>query len=301
MAQKRKEMSGLFDIFRSKPQSKSLIPAEPKRSLVEVVRSRSQQPGQTESKLIEAVKARTQLPARRQPEASSLPALLVPKEPTPERRKTDWGSLMPGVPPQELRPLVEELKAQIKETRPSRTKYIFVRPSAPPQMEERRPYEMIALPEKSITWQLPGVEQLAEHFQKTNDLEGMWNYLRDVRALPEYRPDQLAKYMTGQPMVVPLLPIVKRERYTDFANFYGIPWGVMEHYLNVPPETEKAAEEALWADVISPLNIMVPEAFELLKPDDIPGFFNVTFVEPSQEHHLVYVEPLLGIGGPSAP
>jgi hypothetical protein len=94
-------------------------------------------------------------------------------------------------------------------------------------------------------------------------------------------------------MMIPIDPVVYQEVYTDYANFYGIPWNVMSMYLTVPEGQRKAAEEALQNNVISPLNAMVPEAFDILRPPDIPGFFNVTFTEPGGEYWLFYIEPKL--------
>jgi hypothetical protein len=125
------------------------------------------------------------------------------------------------------------------------------------------------------------------------NLPAMWDEIRRIRSLPEFKKDQLIYSWQGIPMMIPLDPVVYQEVYTDYANFYGIPWNVMAMYITVPEGQQKAAEEALMNNVISPLNAMVPEAFDLLKPPDIPGFFNVTFTEPAGEYWLFYIEPKL--------
>ncbi len=140
------------------------------------------------------------------------------------------------------------------------------------------------------------------------NLPAIWDMIRETRSLPEFREDQLKYYKYGVPMIIPVDPVVYREFYTDFANFYGVPWNVVSEYMSVPSNQQKAADEALWNNVFSPLNAMVPEAFEILKPQDIPGFFNVSFTEPkkpgtqvkepeqepiAREHWLFYIEPLI--------
>jgi hypothetical protein len=77
------------------------------------------------------------------------------------------------------------------------------------------------------------------------------------------------------------------------TDFYGIPWNVMLVYLDVPAARIKQAEEALWNNVLSPLNAMLPEAFEILKPVDLPGFFNVSWTDPNGEYWLNYIEALI--------
>jgi hypothetical protein len=144
-----------------------------------------------------------------------------------------------------------------------------------------------------MEWRLPTAEQLAEHFRRTNNLEGMWETIRNARAHPEFKIDQVAYYRRGIPMIIKLDPIVFQETYTDFANFYGIPWGVIAMYLDVPREQAKAGEDALWESVLSPLNAMLPDAFEILKPADLPGYFNASFTEPKGTYWLSYVEPML--------
>lgn len=69
----------------------------------------------------------------------------------------------------------------------------------------------------------------------------------------------------------------------------------MEAYFqNVrTPQDEAEAEDLVWNNVISPLNIVVPDAFHLLKPRDIPGFFTISFDERTGQWWLYYVEPML--------
>jgi hypothetical protein len=172
-------------------------------------------------------------------------------------------------------------------------KYFYLRPSATPVMTPQRHYGLPTVSTAPVVeWAFPEPKQLADHFRKNMHLEEIWNYIRRSRLDQRFKQDQIIYYRQGIPMVIPIDPIVYQEIYTDFANFYGIPWEVMSMYLSAPPEEQKAAEDALWKNVISPFNAMLPEAFEQLKPRDLPGYFNASFREPSGQYWLNYIEPL---------
>lgn len=307
---RQNEMSGFWDLFKRKktPEQKALfdvfakppsqLPALPSRP-GEIV------PAPKKPSLIDVFRPKTQLPAKPAPAKKeiSLPEVLAPKlpaRPRPPEKAVEWTALIPRETPEEAKPLSEVARTAFKPRDLPPPKYVFIQPSAPPEVEAKRAYELVVAPQTRAEWKLPTREELADHFRKTNDLEAMWNFIRDVRSNPAFKKDQVVASWRGDPMLVPLDPVVYKEKFTDFANFYGIPWGVMQMYLSVPPEQADVAEEALWTDVLSPLNAMVPEAFELLKPQDIPGFFNVSFMEPSGQYYLFYVEPLIGIGGQGA-
>lgn len=292
MARKtRQEMSGVFDYFskKKKKEQKSLwemiLPPLPSTN----------PPSETKEKtVISFFKPKSNLPA--EPRKSFLPSVdfLIPKEKKTAQKPL---SILPEVTlpkaEKERKPLEEGFKEVFKSS-PKTQRYVFVNPSAPPVSVPVRPYGLPAPKTAPVMeWVLPSPSELAEHFRKTMNLPAMWDEIRRTRSTPEFKKDQLIYSWQGVPMMIPLDPVVYQEVYTDYANFYGIPWNVMSMYMNVPPGQQKAAEEALQNNVISPLNAMVPEAFDLLKPQDIPGFFNVTFTEPAGEYWLFYIEPKL--------
>lgn len=309
-------MSGVLDFFRKKPGQKSLFDVfkTEAKSQLPALPAPSEKPG---------------LPALPKEEKKSLFAFMDPSAPPPPKSELKKKVLSflnvlkptelpkaqdaPPPPPQPMAPWQEMFPAQeepapsgmfeqmmkVEPPPPPPPKYIFFSPSAP---AERQPIRAHGLPTPSTSpvmeWTLPTVEQLAAHFQATNDLPAIWNAIREARAHPDFKKDQLIYSWQGQPMVIPLDPIVYQEFYTDFSNFYGIPWGVISMYLDVPKEHEKAGKDALWNNVLSPLNSMIPDVFEMLKPGDIPGFFNVTFTEPSGQYWLYYIEPKLTTDAP---
>jgi hypothetical protein len=307
---KRQEMSGLFDFFKKKkeseerslfdPSSPSQLPALPGGNLPAV-------PREAQRSIFSILAPKSQLPAKIEPKKKTLspfsifkskavppqekPALPVPSRP--------FAAMFPKAKEEKEESIRELFKGVIKKSpAPTSNRYIFIAPSRPPELLPVRPHGLPA-PSTSpvMEWSLPTAEQLAGHFQKTMKLPGIWDMIRDARAHPAFRADQIAYYEQGIPMMIPIDPIVFQETYTDFANFYGIPWNVITMFLDVPAQYQKDAEEALWKSVLSPLNAMLPDAFEMLKPDDLPGFFNASFKEPKGEYWLNYVEPLSG-GGP---
>lgn len=297
MARKmQREMSGVFDYFKKKKKE------EKQKSLWEMIVPPLPPPSQPvsqpeEKSVIAYFKPKSNLPAKTEPKKSFLPSVdfLIPKE-----KKEKPSSMLPDViipkAEKEKKSVEEGIREVFKSSPPATTRnpnrYVFLQPSAPPERIPIRPYGLPAPASQPVMeWAMPTPSQLAQHFKGLN-LQSFWERIRAIRAMPEFQADQIEFYKSGVPMMIPIYPVVYREMFTDFANFYGIPWDVMAAYLEVPPYQQKEAEEALWNNVLSPLNSMVPEAFEILKPPDLPGFFNVSFREPSGEYYLNYIEPM---------
>lgn len=313
---KRQEMSGIFDFFKKKkeseqkslfdvfaPGSGAMIPApssglpaapkEEKKSIFAFLDPKSKPPAQLPA----------QLPAQVEPKKKGLsifdvlkPKAVIPVQepppPAPSQPMAAWAEMFPVQA--EPEPPPSAMFEKIMRTEEPPPKYVFIAPSSPPELKPKRPYSLPAPSTAPVVeWTIPDARQLAEHFRQTMDLPAMWNMIREVRAHPEFRNDMLAHYWKGIPMIVPVDPIVFREKYTDFANFYGIPWGVIQMYLDVPEAYYRMGEEAVWKNVLSPLNATLPDAFEILKPDDLPGFFSASFKEPTGEYWLNYIEPML--------
>lgn len=305
MARKRnrQEMSGLFDFFSKKkkgPEQQSLFALPPSSNLP------TQYPAEKRSPF-SILAPKSQLPGKAEPRKPSPFSIFAPKQEEVRERPASAPSRPPIQFPQateetgEVKEIFKVLTPPAAPAAKNPNRYIFVRPSAPPERIPLRPYGLPAPVAAPVTeWTMPLPSQLAEHFRSKMNLPGMWDMIRETRAMPGFREEQLENFQKGVPMFVRVDPVVYQEFYTDFANFYGIPWDVMARYLDVAPIHQKEAEESLWNNVISPLNSMVPEAFEILKPPDLPGFFNVSFTEPSGEYWLYYIEPMFEdqAGGP---
>lgn len=312
----RQEMSGIFDYFKKKKSEQqslfesgpmipapSQLPATPKkekRDLFAIFEPEAKLPAAPKKSFLQ----------RLLPPVPALPAAITPKKgrdifdvivskpkeepkvPPPSQPMAEWKEMFPTQKPKP--PVSQMFEKMFNPEEPPPPKYVLINPSIPPQKTPVRPR---GLPAPStapvVEWTFPSAAELAEHFRKTMDLDDIWAMIRTTRSMPEFKKDQLIYSWQGLPMMIPVDPVVYQEEYTDFANFYAIPWGVMQMYLEVPKEYQKMGEEALWNSVLSPLNSLLPEAFEILKPRDLPGFFNVSFMEPNKEYWLSYVEPKL--------
>jgi hypothetical protein len=308
----RQEMSGIFDYFK-KSKQKSLFESGP------LIPAPSQLPAapREERDIFALFDPKAQLPAapkksffsRFLPPVPVVPSTTAPKKrdifdvivreekPTAQREEAppsqpmaEWKEMFPG----KEGPPISGMFDKIVTPEEIPPRYVLINPSVPPEKTPIRPRGLPA-PSTSpvVEWAFPSAADLAAHFQRTMNLPEIWDMIRTIRATPEFKKDQLIYSWQGIPMMIPVDPVVYREEYTDFANFYGIPWGVIQMYVDVPPEYQKAGEDALWNSVLSPLNSLLPEAFDMLKPRDIPGFFNVSFMEPNKEYWLNYVEPKL--------
>jgi len=302
----RKEMSGIFDYFkRKKSEQKSLFDAFSSGAMIPA--GPSQLPSAPKEKrdlfafldpnAAPARKEKKSLIQRLLPPLPSFPSetkkALPISEVTPTRKAApEWGEMF-SRPTKEEPPVSGMFEKMVKAEEPPPPKYVLINPSVPPETLVR-PHGLPAPRTAPVMeWKLPSAGQLADHFQQTMSLPAMFNEIREIRATPEFKKDQLVYSWQGLPMMIPIDPVVYQEAYTDWANFYGIPWGVIQMYVDVPPEHQKEGDDALWNNVLSPLNALLPEAFEKMKPPDLPGFFNVSFTEPRGEYWLYYIEPRL--------
>ena len=301
MAKKAKrELSGIFDFWKKKkkePEQKAVLevfrpglPALPAPPSLPVPAKPPKRP------VFEVFRPETRLPAKPTPAGTMAPhevfsrKELIPLPGTkPPAEKKPMELVVPSFMEEEFSvptEAVEKVFAPPREEEP--LKYVFVQPSR--TLEPAAPGGELIVPGVSpiMGFRIPTPPELADHFRKTLELPALFDEVRRIRSTQEFVNSQLASYDRGEPALIPLDPVVYREMYTDFSKFYGIPWSLMDSFLSRPTGAEE-----LWTHVIAPLNSMVADAFEILKPEDIPGFFTVSFVEPSMEYWLFYVEPLL--------
>lgn len=303
MAKKAKtELSGLFDFWKKKKKGPE------QKALFEVFKP----PGQTglpalpapaspglpvpakppKRPVFEVFKPETRLPAKPKPTGMAPYEVFSKVIPFPGARppaeKKPMELVVPSFMEEEFSVPTEAVEKVFAPREEEPPKYVFVQPSK--IFESARPGGELIVPGVSpvMGFRIPTPPELADHFRKTMELPGLFDEVRRIRSTPEFINDQLRSYERGEPGLVPVDPVVYRETYTDFSKFYGIPWSLIDSFLSRP-----AGEEELWTNVIAPLNSMVADAFEILKPEDIPGFFTVSFIEPTMEYWLFYVEPLL--------
>lgn len=195
-------------------------------------------------------------------ETKNLP---IPVEAEETEKGSPWEMMFSPSPEQEGRPIYEVQRGESP-------RYEFVHSG------------IRKIPYGEQEWDFPSVELMAAQLRSKMDVDGIFGKLGDIRSTEGYQ-DLLAEYaFRGAPLYTPLDIIDRENFYTDFAYFYDIPWSVVEAYPGGSFLTE----------VIRPLNIILTEAFELIKPEFLPGFFMVDIDQASGKHWLYYVEPWLG-------
>lgn len=261
-------MSGFWDVFKkNKPIPGLPAPKETQLS--------PYQPSQPKKALIEYIFPKSVLPPKlmEQKKKSEPKPLTFLKE-----------AFKPG-----------ELKKQASKGKETPPRYVFLEPSAPPEVYPPRARALPSASQAQKEWSLPSVEELADHLNRTLDLDAIFRDLKTIRSSPDFKKDQVRLAKQGLPMMIPVERIVYQESYTDFFSFYGIPWSVFESYTSwaKTPKEEIEADKNLWLQVIMPLNDLVTDAFEFLKPDKLPGFFVVETDDQLDFYYLYYVEPML--------
>lgn len=237
-------------------EERGLIPTPPKETLAEKLLSIFDIFGPEEK--------RETLPARI--EEPQLPARA-------EEREGVWDVLFEPSPEVEERPVYEIFRPPPEEIRALETRYQFVHPGV-----TRIPYG-----EKE--WEFPTVDEMARHLSKKIDLEKVFRELGEMRSTEGYEDLLADAAFRGIPLYTPVSVIDDRNFFTDFADFYGIPWSVVERY---------STKEDLKRDILNTMGIILTEAFEYLKPDYLPGFFTVDYNSDDGRFWLYYIEPWIG-------
>jgi hypothetical protein len=111
------------------------------------------------------------------------------------------------------------------------------------------------------------------------DLDKAWDVVRSERATQWFQADVQEAAHTGRPALVEIEPLAhlwlrEGEWVWQLADVFGVPDRVINMYYSSAP-TPREAEGALWDEIFAPLARIFAEAFDLLKPDDIPGWFEV--------------------------
>lgn len=301
MANRRRQMGGLLDWFKKKPQTERAlsVPSEkaPTPSIFDAFRP-SLPAQRREGGQLPAMPAPTKKPGgllsifeaflpAPAPETSKLPA--VPEE-RPTSAPTIWEQIF-GVPGEE--PEATMLPSAPAPLIPTSPVEIFTPVPAPREPK----YTFIRLPRLQVgQWITPTPNELAEHFQRIFNTEQIIADLRNWRKSPEWASSITERAEAGMPVSIQVEPVVYQNFFTDFAKLYNIPWNVMESYLSgvTTDEQVAAAQQELLKDIIEPMNQRVGEAFEIFKPADLPGWFWVGYDEKSGSWWLHYLEAMLG-------
>lgn len=140
---------------------------------------------------------------------------------------------------------------------------------------ESRP-ERAPMSRQVYGWELPTPEEFARKLPSMFNLDLVWNDARSQRMLPWFRDAARYASRSGEPAVLPLVPVGPVDDFDVLGYFFGIPRHVMDSYLQgLSPTQEVSALNAFWNEILWPLFDMTTAAFELLKPEDLPGWFRL--------------------------
>ena len=144
-------------------------------------------------------------------------------------------------------------------------------------------------------WALPSAQEIASQLRSVLDVRRIFETVAETRGAPNFRDLLVIYAMRGQPLAVPIEPVAYRELYSEFAQLFGIPWEFIQSFFEGVRTQEEStqAETRLWETVFAPMIILAEDAFRLLAPREIPGYFTIAFDDSTGAWWLYYVEPLL--------
>lgn len=135
------------------------------------------------------------------------------------------------------------------------------------------------------SWMLPTPEEFASRLRATLDLGRIFSQIRATRKGAEFQRDLRRFGTRGLPALLPIMPVADQDLEADFARFFGIPGDVLDTY-----EHRGTMDSAIWDQLFWPLFDILGEAFEIEKPEDLPGWFALEPDAESDEWWLAYLE-----------
>lgn len=300
----RPEISGIFDFFKKK--------GEPKRSIFEAFGPREERGEETYG--LPAPGGTPMLPALPEEEERGLSPFVPAGPPGFVEKVKGWASAMipgeaPGGPPapiaepEETLPAVPttpwekmfgppepETKSFFREPiEETPEKFFFPQPAPRWKLISTRPPPLPA----GTGWRFPTQVELAERIRKMiPDLPTIFREIQLERGTVEWQRTLLENARLGMPSMIPVIPVFEKELYQAVSDFYGVPPEVIQSFFrNVETaEAEKQARDAVWFNLVSPLNLELTEAFDVLAPADLPGFFVVDYNTRTGTYWIFYVE-----------
>ncbi len=246
-------MAGIFDFFKKKKpvEERGLSVPLPKASIFDAFRP-PEQPPQLPAVRPETLPAAPAAappkrlpgilrifeafaPAPVPPPAPQLPA--IPEEPAPAAPAV-WERMFGPPAPVEEPPVTAMFPAPAPEAAlpveaPAPTPFM-----APAERHPRYTFIRIPrLPPGTGEWRFPPPGQLAIHLRQHFMLDDIFRALAERRQSGEWSQSLVERARLGQPVVVPVDPVVHKNLYTDFAKLFNIPWDVVESYIG-PARTD---------------------------------------------------------------
>lgn len=302
----------VFDVFRKQEAPAGGLPAERAPGTVAPVEERPSvisvfKPG--EKRIIPIVEQATAPAVFLAPsektiipiiESMTAPATVLPKsaelEPymvREQKQKELWSKVISEAAPEA--PPIEKV-VEIFTPEEVQPQAEVIPPNLPAKLH--RTLKVLPMPRRSEL--LPSVEDVARGLATFfHPIEELWDTIRRNRQTPEWQ-ESLAKtgeakdeFETlgtcgGQPTI-----------YEEFSSFFHIPWEEMRRRAVVrelDDYEQWVKTDLIWMDIISPLADRLTEAFNLMKPADLPGQIILERADPHGGHDdpcvmtIAYVE-----------
>lgn len=146
-------------------------------------------------------------------------------------------------------------------------------PTRPPQGERRR-----------INWRLPSAEELMDRL-KPATLHRLFSSVRAGRHTGDFKRALRDAAREGGSAGLFLGHLAGAEDLGPLADYFGVPYEVLDTY-----ENRGVVRDAIWDELFFPLFETLTEAFEIAKPEDLPGWFAVDWDAEANMWSLVYME-----------
>lgn len=208
-------------------------------------------------------------------EALTAPATVFPESPAPEpfevrelRQKELWTRIIEEAAPEATS--IEKV-VQVFAPEEIRPKAEVIPPDLPRTLH--RKIKVLPLPRRAEL--LPSVDDLARGFATLyNPIGELWDVFRQARQSREWQ-ENISKYGVakeefetlgtcgGQPTI-----------YEEISSFFNIPWEELRNRAVIREDgdyEEWVGTDRIWMDIIAPLVDRTTQAFNLMKPEDLPG------------------------------
>lgn len=308
----------IFDVFR-KPKvpvglpaergSSALAPVTERPSLISVIQARQSSVTPFVEKIMEPARyiqpgQKTVIPFV---EAMLAPAVVIPASPEPvpyevrqQQEKELWTEVVGQMAPEEVS--VSELVKTMPSAPPRAPLSEIVkgyaasdvRPESevrPPTISDRLAKRLKTLPMPRRGTVIPSVEEVARGLATFyQPLEELWELFRRARTSPDWQ-DNIDKLGIARESFETLGACGQQPTiYEEISSFFHVPWEELRNRAVVEEseDTERWLNtDRIWLEIITPLMDRVTQAFNLMKPADLPG----EVIVERADAHGTHVEP----------
>lgn len=128
-------------------------------------------------------------------------------------------------------------------------------------------------------WIIPPPEEFFPWIEWEFDLKKLWDYIRETRTDEDFREAVISQEDSGEPAFMPMQTVAYTygsDWAVEAAAFFGIPYEVIQPWVEEIMQASEKEEDAYQAeeelvDFFQDFYYTITQAFDLIKPKDIPG------------------------------